>query len=140
MVTVTRNEVAAGLVAEALSAPTDSAARAPAEEGIETIPDSKGRRLTLRDPDILSESRLVRSLGEAASNTAYMYAYVLPAASVIAIDGQPMPFPMGEREVDAAIQRIGRHGLHAIMLHAEKQAKAAQEKLRALGEGNELKK
>lgn len=90
-----------------------------AGDGSEIITDAKGRKLRIREPDILTESRLVRSLGDAASNVAYMYGYVFPAAMVVEIDGQPMPFPMTEREIDAAIQQIGRHGLLAVMKHAE---------------------
>ena len=100
------------------------------------VTDSKGRRLKLVEPDILSESRLVRSLGEAGGNVAYMYSYVIPAAMVTEIDGEAVPFPMGEREVDAAIQLIGRHGLAAINQHlVAKLESAAKEK-----KGNTLKK
>lgn len=96
--------------------PTGSESAAPpAESGVAI--DSKGRRLKLREPSILDEARLVRTLGDAASNQAYLLGYVMPAVMVESIDGEKLLFPSTEREVEAAIQAVGRHGLQAVMAH-----------------------
>lgn len=69
----------------------------------------------IKQPSILQESRLVRAMGEGAMNAAYMTGYVLPAAMVVEVDGEAVPFPLTELQVDAAIQRVGRAGLSAVM-------------------------
>jgi uncharacterized protein (UPF0218 family) len=98
-----------------------AAAVSPAATEPETtvVTDSTGRRLTIRQPNLLDESRLVRTMGEAALNAAYMTMYVMPAAMVVAIDGEEdmCPFPVTERMVEAAIHRLGRPGMAAVMKH-----------------------
>lgn len=97
-------------------AATESAQPVANEPGI--VIDASGRRLKVEEPDVLTESRLIRLIGQdAALNSAYMGAYVIPAISVVEIDGDPMPFPMTLRELDAAIKRVGRDGLRAVVLH-----------------------
>jgi len=82
------------------------------------VKDKKGRMLKVVEPDILAESRLMRMVGpEAALNPAYMRLYVMPAVSVIEIDGVEMDFPMTQREVDAAIERLGHEGINAVVAH-----------------------
>jgi len=108
----------------------------PASETAEVLPDdivvdARGRKLKIKDPDILRESRLVKVMGDAASNVAYMTGYVTTAAMVVEIDGEPVPFPMSEKEVDAAIVRLGREGIMAVVTHLNKQAEAAAAKARA---------
>ena len=98
--------------------PAASEAPQPAASEPNIVVDASGRRLKIEEPDILTESRLVRLIGqESALNSAYMGAYVVPAISVVEIDGDPMPFPMTLRELDAAIKRVGRDGLRAVVLH-----------------------
>lgn len=82
------------------------------------VTDSKGRVLKVVEPDVLAESRLMRMVGpEAALNPAYMRLYVIPAVSVVEIDGEEMGFPLTQREVDAAISRLGHHGIDAVVAH-----------------------
>ncbi|KVC81385.1 LysR family transcriptional regulator [Burkholderia ubonensis] len=90
----------------------------PAPIADNLVTDSKGRVLKVVEPDVLAESRLMRMVGaEAALNPAYMRLYVIPAVSVVEIDGEEMPFPMNQREVDAAIGRLGHHGIDAVVAH-----------------------
>jgi len=100
--------------ASASPAPT-----APSKPETVVVTDSTGRRLTIRQPSLLDESRLVRCMGDAAMNAAYMTMYVMPAAMVVAIDGDEdmCPFPSSLLQVDAAIHRLGRHGMAAVMKH-----------------------
>lgn len=93
------------------------------------VTDSRDRTLKLVEPDVLTESRLVRMLGEdAAFNAAYMEAYVFPAVSVAEIDGDEVTFPTTQREVDALIQRLGREGIGAAALYRVNKRKAEQKK------------
>ncbi len=106
----------------------DTAIASPkAPEAAVSVIDADGRRLSIREPSILMESRLVRAMGEAASNSVYMTGYVLPAAMVVAINGEDLQFPMTEREVEAAINVVGRSGLAAVMQHMTEAAKKAEE-------------
>ena len=92
------------------------------------VTDSKGRVLKVAEPDVLAESRLMRLVGaEAALNPAYMRLYVIPAVSVVEIDGEEMPFPMNQREVDAAISRLGHHGIDAVLKRTAEKNKAEED-------------
>lgn len=92
------------------------------------VTDSKGRVLKVVEPDVLAESRLMRMVGaEAALNPAYMRLYVIPAVSVVEIDAEEMPFPMTQREVDAAISRLGHEGIDAVVAHIAKKRKTEED-------------
>ena len=86
-----------------------------------------GRKLTIKQPGILQESRLVRAMGQDATNAAYMTSYVAPSAWVVAIDGDAVIFPNTAREVEGLIQRVGRDGIIAVLNHMVEQANAEQE-------------
>lgn len=92
-----------------------AAAPKPGVAAADEVVDSLGRRLKIRRPDILQESRLVRVMGDASTNAAYMTGYVMPAVMVSSIDDEDLPFPATEREVEAAIKRLGREGMSAVM-------------------------
>lgn len=79
--------------------------------------DSTGRKLTVREPGILQESRLARLMGDSSTNIGYMMGYVTPACMVVEIDGVAQQFPVTEAEVEATIHRVGRHGITAVMQH-----------------------
>lgn len=109
--------------------PTEDATDAAETQASNVVTDARGRTLKIVEPDVLTESRLVRMLGEdAAFNAAYMEAYVFPAVSVTEIDGVEMPFPTTQREVDASIQRLGREGIGAASLYRVNKRKAEQKK------------
>jgi len=91
-----------------------------ASDGTAIVVDSKGRSLKIKPLDVLYESRLTRTLGgEVAMNMAYMLGFVFPAASVCEIDGEEVPAPQTQREIDASIQRLGREGLTAVMTYMQ---------------------
>lgn len=101
-------------------------------DGVEIV-DSLGRKLKIKDPAILQESRLVRALGgDASMNSGYMMGYVMPAAMVVEIDGIPVNFPVTEAQLEASIQRIGREGLAAVMNHFTEKAQAAADRAAAI--------
>jgi len=86
--------------------------------------DSLGRRLVIEQPDFLTESRIMRALGDAASNQHYVLAYVMPAVMVVEIDGVKVPFPATLAQIEAAISRVGREGMVSVLGHFETQGKA----------------
>jgi hypothetical protein len=91
------------------------------------VTDSQGRKLTIREPSILDEARLVRAMGDAASNQAFMVGYVLPCAMVTAINGEELFFPMTEMQAEAAIKVVGRPGIAAVMAHVTSAGQERQE-------------
>ncbi|MDW3683109.1 hypothetical protein RA280_15390 [Cupriavidus sp. CV2] len=113
-------------------------AQAPAQDAPESLApdivvDSKGRTLKLTELDVLAESRLIRVVGaEAAMNPAYMRLYVMPAVSVVQIDGEDVPMPMTQREIDAAIGRLGHHGINAVIEHLSAQRKNEEDEKAAV--------
>ena len=92
------------------------------------VTDATGRKLTIKSPGILEESRLIRSMGESATNAAYMSAYVFPVASVVKIDDMDIQFPTTVLQVEALIQRVGRDGLNAVLQHMLSEAKQSEDK------------
>lgn len=97
---------------------TPQEAAKPAAPTKETVTDSKGRVITLRQLDPLQQSRLVRAVGsEAAENSAYMNAFALPAAMVEFIDTDPYALPQSIRQVDSVLQALGNEGMAAINQH-----------------------
>lgn len=95
-------------------------------DGSEVITDSKGRKLTLKEPDFILESRITRVCGEASTNVGYMYAYVFPAIWVTAIDDSRIPFPTTFLELEGLMARVGREGTEAVLLHRSKTAESSE--------------
>lgn len=93
----------------------------PSLDGIKVVIDARSRKLSVKQPDFLQESRITKLCGEASTNVGYMYAYVFPAVSVVAIDGDAVPFPVTYREVEALIARVGREGCSAVLDHMKQQ-------------------
>lgn len=77
------------------------------------VKDSKGRKLTLRKPEILAQYRIIDVLGERSKNDVYV-GMVMPWLWVKAIDGEAVIQPTSHRELEALIQRGGEEGLEAI--------------------------
>lgn len=93
------------------------AAEAAAEAALpdNVVIDSRGRRLVIEDPDFLTESRIMRALGEGSLNTGYVMGYVMPAVRVVEIDGARLPYPTNLQQIEAAINRLGREGAAAVL-------------------------
>ncbi|PXX42213.1 hypothetical protein [Aquitalea magnusonii] len=99
-----------------------------AQASVDSVVDSKGRTLELREIGPLQESRIVLAVGaDGAANQAYMLGYVMPAVLVAKIDGEHLVIPQTKLEVEAAITAVGREGLRAIHAHMEAKAKEQEE-------------
>jgi hypothetical protein len=81
------------------------------------ITDANGRKLTLRKLNVLDQVKLLRAIGPQQSNNEPYVTLVNVAASVASIDGVPMPPPVNERQIDAAIARLDDEGFNAISAH-----------------------
>jgi hypothetical protein len=92
----------------------------------EVATDAKGRKLTLRKLNILDQVRLLRAIGPSQASNQPYYDIVMAAASVSDIDGLPIPMPTNERQIDAAIARIGDEGFAALMVHMQRQIAEVQ--------------
>lgn len=80
------------------------------------ITDAGGRKLTVRDLDILTQARMLRAIGPAQSGNQPYVQMVMAACMVTAIDGIPVPFPRDEKTIDAAMVRLGDDGMAAAMV------------------------
>ncbi|MHA3052527.1 hypothetical protein [Acinetobacter sp. ANC 4640] len=84
----------------------------------ETITDSKGRVITLRELDPLQQSRIVMAVGgEVATNSTYMNGFALPAAMVAKIDDDFFGFPNSVKQIDSMLKILGSEGMAAINGH-----------------------
>ncbi|MGS1028855.1 hypothetical protein [Burkholderia glumae] len=107
---------------------TAEASNAGADLPENVVVDSLGRRLKIEDPDFLTESRIMRMLGSASANTAYVLGYVMPAVRVVEIDGIRVPQPSNIEQIDAAIKRLGREGTAAVLAYDMEQIEEAKRK------------
>lgn len=93
------------------------------DDGTTVVTDSKGRVLKIKEPDFLQESRINRLVGDSSTNVGYMCGYVLPAIHVVEIDGNPVPFPTNNLQLEALIGRLGREGRDAVAKYFEAREK-----------------
>jgi len=92
-----------------------------------SIQDSRGRTIQLRTLDPLQKSRIVMAVGgENASNSVYMGAFALPAASVVYIDDVGFGLPQTLKQVDAVLAELGVEGMEAIESHMMAEYEAAK--------------
>lgn len=93
------------------------------------IEDGEGRKLAIRTLTMRDRLRLFKILGpELSLNEPYLGLAAL-AASVVSIDGVPMPFPATEAAIEHAVERLGEAGLEAVAVAtapADPQAVKAQ--------------
>lgn len=103
----------------------------------ETLVDAKGRKLTTREITVLDQVKLLRAIGPAqSSNTPYVR-LVTAAAMVTMIDGTPMPMPVNERQIDAAIERLGDEGFAAIAVHMQAEQERVERAAEAAAEAGD---
>lgn len=78
------------------------------------VTDANGRKIGVKRLNALEKMRLSKIAGsEGASNPTY-FGYVILAASVVSIDGEPEVFPMTARAVEALISQLDDDGLAAV--------------------------
>lgn len=99
----------------------------PAAPARETVTDSKGRVITLRELDPLQQARLVMAVGgDVANNATYMNGFALPAAMVESIDDEFFGFPASVPQIEAMLKQLGGEGMAAINAHLMAKFEAAK--------------
>jgi hypothetical protein len=76
------------------------------------LTDARGRKIRLKQADILDEFDLMGALGTESSNPIY-YMYAQIVLHIATIDDQVMEAPKTKGEFRAAIKRIDRDGMEA---------------------------
>jgi hypothetical protein len=79
---------------------------------IEYEVDAIGRRIGVRKLNFHGHYRLAKLLGQNSGNPAMMTDAMM-AASVVEIDGDPIPMPGTELQLEALMQRLDFHGVAA---------------------------
>ena len=103
----TEAEVAAPVVATPASRVT------VIDERRASVVDSKGRMIKVKKLSALDRVKLFRALGATDSENRMLGSYANTAASVVELEGAPVPFPSTSLQLDALIGRLDEHGLEA---------------------------
>jgi hypothetical protein len=78
------------------------------------VQDKAGRLIELRRLGVVEQLRLFKVLGpELSENRAYV-GLARVAAAVAAVEGVPVPFPVGEAGIEAVLDRLGEEGVQAV--------------------------
>ena len=85
-----------------------------AAHDIRDITDATGRVLTIRRPTTLDRLRLFKAVGGALTANERYLGLAMLAFSVIAVDGVPVPQPVNEHQIEAAVERLGNEAIEAI--------------------------
>jgi hypothetical protein len=88
---------------------------APKKPKFETVTDSRGRTIQLRELDPMQQARLVMAVGgEVSQNGPYMNGFALPAAMVAYIDDDFFGFPSSIKQIETMLTQLGKEGMAAI--------------------------
>ena len=98
-----------------------------------TITDAAGRRITFRRMTALDKLRLFKAAGpELASNDRWV-AMAMLASAVIAVDDIPLPPPVNESLIEAAVAKLGDQGIEAVAAALHQSGKSAAEQRAVAG-------
>jgi hypothetical protein len=78
-----------------------------------SVVDSRGRTIKVKKLSALDRVKLFRALGATDSENRMLGSYASTAASVVELEGVPVPFPSTSLQLDALIGRLDEHGLEA---------------------------
>ncbi len=114
---------------------TPEQVEAPKKPKFETITDSRGRTIQLRQLDPMQQARLVMGVGgDVSQNSTYMNGFALPAAMVAHIDDDFFGFPSSIKQIESMLGQLGAEGMAAINEHllAKYEALKAEQEQAAL--------
>jgi hypothetical protein len=103
---------AAEVEAEPGSASASASAAKAKPNQIDTL-DELGRRIVVKRLNALEKMRLTRLAGADSGNAGYA-SYLMLAASLVSIDGEPEAFPQTIRAVEAIVAQLGDEGLEVV--------------------------
>jgi hypothetical protein len=81
-----------------------------------SVVDARGRSIKVKKLSALDRVRLFRDLGATDSENRMLGSYASTAASVVELEGAPVPFPSTSLQLDAIIGRLDEDGLEAVIL------------------------
>ena len=85
-----------------------------AASGLKHEKDSRGRLIGVVKPSVLDRYRVLKMLGGETAGNQHALGYAMLACAVREIDGQPVPMPNTERQIEALIDRLGDEGFEAV--------------------------
>lgn len=78
------------------------------------VHDALGRRLGIVRVSAALRRRVLKAMSAENGDKPQLFIMALAAASCVEIDGERVPFPTTERQIDALIDRLEQEGLNAI--------------------------
>jgi hypothetical protein len=107
------------MMSETLETPTQAiiASSQPPEVTL----DATGRKIVVRVLSPVEQFRFKKVVGTFMGNPGYMLDAMM-AASVRNIDGNPMPFPQSEANVEFILEKLGWDAWQAVQTHYSKLA------------------
>jgi len=78
------------------------------------IKDVNGRDIVIRHLNALDKLRLLKAAGPVLSENQAWLGVAMLAASVIELQGVPIPIPINENQIETIVGRLGDVGLDAI--------------------------
>lgn len=89
-----------------------------------TVTDKNGRKITIRELDLLEQTDLSSVVGADDAQNLGVLINASTAASVREIDGYEFAFPANRLQLRAAIKRLGNWGMVAVMEELKKRREA----------------
>jgi hypothetical protein len=94
-------------------APTASARILADANHIEHQTDKRGRKIGVKKLEFIDIHKLTKVIGGDTASNQIAFAQVLAAASVVEIDGEMVPRPGTNLQIDALMTRLGLAGIEA---------------------------
>lgn len=85
------------------------------------LTDALGRVIRFKRLGVLDQARIFKAIGPAQAENGPYVRLATVAASVVAIDGAPVPSPVNDAQIEAAIGRLGDDGYAALQIWFERQ-------------------
>lgn len=108
-----------------MSEATTVQTKTPAAAQVQTVTDSLGRVLTIRELGPVEQIDLFEAAGEQSGNNSWIGMAII-AACVIDIDGVPVPFPHNKTSIRGLLKRLGSEGVSAAAKALREDLSAAQ--------------
>lgn len=100
--------------------------------------DALGRKITIKNLSVVDQAQVLRTAGPDQANNQPYVMMIECLYMVQDIDGNPAMRPVNERQVDAALGKLGDHGMARVMEHRYREMRAVQDAAEraANGEGD----
>lgn len=103
-----------------------------------TVTDAKGRRLGIRELDVMEELDLYEIAGPNSTNGPWLGTAMM-VCTVRTLNDAPLPFPSNRNTLRGALGRLGREGIDALYADISAQRKALEAALGGDGQVDDSK-